>query len=219
MELKIKNLNYKYSNKIVLDNISFTLNENECLIIQGHNGAGKTTLINCIIKNNKVSNGKIFFDNVDINKFKNWSKIGVVPQIVDFSNFPVSVFEFLTCYTVKFNKNKVNNIMDMLNLSHLKNENVNSLSGGQKRRVFIARALVNDIELLLLDEPVVAVDKESRDEILKIIEKIKQKGIPSIIITHNYNYFKSIGTKVMLLENKINFYGTKDEFDIYNKRS
>ncbi len=212
MKILVKDLSYMYKNKIVLDNINFISNDNECLVVQGHNGGGKTTLINCLVKNNKVENNKIFYDNIDINEFENWQNIGYVPQFINYAGFPVSVIEFLVAFEKENNRKRVLGILEQLELLDLKNKNLHNLSGGQKRRVFIGRALLNDCKLLIFDEPLVAIDKLNRDKIVEILRDLKNKGINMIIITHNFHEFHGLADKIIELNNKVEFYGTEAEY-------
>ncbi len=212
MNVEVKKLDYSFSGKFVLKDINFKLNKNECLVIQGHNGGGKTTLINCLVKENKIPSGKVFYDNIDINKFDNWTKIGYVPQFITYAKFPVSVIEFLMSYELKNNKQRVLNLLNEFELIDCKNKNLHSLSGGQKRRIFIIRALLNEPELLIFDEPLVAIDKENRSKIVEILKKLKLIGISMIIITHNFHEFHGLADKIIELNNEIEFCGTESEY-------
>ncbi len=212
MNVEVKNLNYIFNSKFVLKNINFKLNKSECLVIQGHNGGGKTTLINCLVRHYKLEDNKILYDDVDINNFKKWTKIGYVPQFISYAEFPVSVMEFLTAYEVKNNKKRVVELLSKFKLLHIKNKNLHSLSGGQKRRIFIIRALLNEPELLIFDEPLVAIDKENREKIVDILKRLKESGISIIIITHNFHEFHGMANKIIELNNEIQFYGTEKEY-------
>ncbi len=217
MGIIVKELDYIFNGKYALSNVTFSLEDKECLVIQGHNGAGKTTLINCLVNNHKVDDNKIFINDIDINEFKEWDKIGFVPQVINYAQFPVSVLEFLRAYTKNNDKQKVLDILDKFKISNLKNKNIHKLSGGQKRQIFIARALLNDAKLLIFDEPLVAIDKESRIKIINILKQLKDDGIGMVIITHNFNEFKKIADKVMLLNNEVEFYGSYDEYKEYKE--
>lgn len=213
MDLEIKNLDFWYKSDKILENISVTVKKNQALIIQGINGAGKSTLIRCIIGENKIENEKIYFGQEDINNFTDWNKIGYVPQKISNSRFPVTVYEFLKAFAENHNENKVNETIKKFNIEKIKHKNINKLSGGQRKRVFIARALLNDIKMLILDEPVVAVDEENRNKIIGLLDMLRKDDISIIIITHNFNYFKNIATHIILLNKFIEFYGTVGEFE------
>ncbi len=215
MKIEVKDLNYTFNYKLVLENINFILDDKECLVVQGHNGGGKTTLINCLVREKKVKDNKIFYNAIDINNFKDWTKIGYVPQFINYAEFPVSVIEFLISYEQNHNKKRVLELLNQFELSDLKNKNLHKLSGGQKRRVFIVRALLNNPNLLIFDEPLVAIDKENREKIIKILKTLKNKGISMVIITHNFHEFHGIADKIIELNNKIEFYGTEEEYINY----
>ncbi len=212
MKIEIKNLDYTFNNNKVLKNINFKLDKSECLVIQGHNGGGKTTLINCLVREHKIQNNKIFYNDVDINNFCDWTKIGYVPQFINYAQFPVSVQEFLMAYELKNDKKRVLELLEQFELINCKNKNLHSLSGGQKRRIFIVRALLNNPEVLIFDEPLVAIDKESRIKIIEILKKLKLTGIGMIIITHNFHEFHGMADKIIELNNEIQFYGTEKEY-------
>ncbi len=211
MKIQVCNLDYSFNDKMVLKDISFTLEKNQCLVIQGHNGGGKTTLINCLVQKNSVKKNKIFYDDIDINKFNNWRKIGFVPQFVNYSGFPVSVLEFLTAFDSTNNKKHVLELLENFAILELKNKNIHTLSGGQRRRVFIVRALLNNPEVLIFDEPLVAIDVENREKIISILKNLK-KSVSMIIITHNFHEFHGLADKIMELNREVQFYGTEEEY-------
>ena len=102
MRVCVNNLTYAFSNKIVLNNLSFDLNNGDFLLIHGKNGTGKSTLIKCFTKTLKISDGMITFNNVDINKIKVFKNIGLVPQRNEFNfEFPITVCELLSCAYLK----------------------------------------------------------------------------------------------------------------------
>lgn len=215
MQTEVKDLNYAFNGKYVLSSVNFNLENNECLVIQGHNGGGKTTLINCLVKENKVEDNKIFYDGIDINNFSKWDIIGYVPQIVNYPEFPISVLEFLRAYESKHDKKRVLTLLEDFELIQFKNKNLHSLSGGQKRRIFIIRAILNNSKLMIFDEPLVAIDKENRFKIVEILSNLKDQGVAMIIITHNFNEFSGLADKILILNNEVEFYGTEKEFNNY----
>lgn len=188
MNIDIKNLSVKFNNEYVLKNLSLEIKPKSYVCITGHNGAGKSTLIKSILKEIPVSKSKIFLDNTDINDFNNFSNIGYVPQNLKFINFefPITVFEFLICFSKNKNKEHINSLLKDLNIIHLRDKDINDLSGGEQRRVFVTRSILNDISLLILDEPNIGIDKKNEQIIYKFLQKLNKKGITILIITHNY---------------------------------
>jgi zinc transport system ATP-binding protein len=130
----------------------------------------------------------IFFDHQDINNFNNWTKFGYVSQkFEDFNyEYPVTVDEFLYIYSLKGkNQSKRLKFLDQLGILEIVNENINNLSGGQLQRVFIARAMLNDPQILILDEPTASIDKLNTQYFYKTVNELHSQGITIILITHN----------------------------------
>ena len=203
MRVNIKNLTYTLANKVILNNLSFSLKSGEFLIIHGNNGTGKTTFIKCMIKINQVQDGVIFLDDIDINKIRRFSNIGLVPQRDEFNyEFPVTVNELLSCAYIKRKDDYYNSIIERLHLNEIINENINDLSGGQIQRVFIARALLNKPKLLLLDEPTVGVDSENSQAFLEILRECKEQNITIILISHDLGYGVELADYTLTLQNQ-----------------
>lgn len=203
MRVNIDNLTYSLNNKIILNNLSLSLKSGEFLIIHGNNGTGKTTFIKCMIKLNQVPDGVIFLDDIDINKIKRFSNIGLVPQRNEFNyEFPITVNEILTCAYIKKKDDYYRSIIERLNLNEILNENINNLSGGQIQRVFIARALLNQPKMLLLDEPTVGVDAINATAFLEILKECKEKGITIILISHDLEYGLDLADYILTLHNQ-----------------
>ena len=163
MRLRINNLNFSYGQKKIISNLSFSIPSGAFLSIVGKNGTGKSTLIKCILKTLKIPNDVIYLDDIDINNIKVFSNIGYVPQKMDFNyEFPITVKEILlSSYKGKAYDKLFKETINLLDLNKLYNENINNLSGGQLQRIFIARALLTEPKLLILDEPTIGVDAEN----------------------------------------------------------
>jgi len=190
MRLRVNNLNFSYSQKKIINNLSFSIPSGSFLSIIGKNGSGKSTLIKCILKTLKIPNGMIFLDDIDVNEISRFSNIGYVPQKVDFNyEFPITVKEILiACYNGKVYDQYFKNVISLLDLNKLYNENINNLSGGQLQRIFIARALLTKPKLLILDEPTVGVDIENLVSLKKILTKLKDDKVTIVVITHDFDF-------------------------------
>lgn len=200
MKVRVNNLTYAFSNKIVLNNISFNLESGDFLLIHGKNGTGKSTLIKCFTKTFKISDRMIYLDDVDINKIKIFKNIGFVPQRNEFNfEFPITVHELLTCSYHTKRDDYYNKVVARLNLKKIYKSNINDLSGGQIQRVFIARALLNKPKLLLLDEPTVGVDRENVLVLHNILQKLKEQGVTIILISHIPEFFTDLANYTLLL--------------------
>ncbi len=188
MQININNLSFAYGSKTVISNLSLTLNSGDYLVIRGKNGAGKSTFIKCLLGFNPVKTGMIFYDREDVNNFKYWTRIGYVSQNFDNFNyeFPLTVGELLAISSLKqTNESERLKMLEKMGIFDIINQNINSLSGGQLQRVFIVRAMLNNPEVLILDEPTASIDKQNKEFFYKTIEDLHQAGITIILITHN----------------------------------
>lgn len=187
MQIDIRNLSFAYGHRTVINGLSHTIKPGDYLVVQGKNGSGKTTLIKCLLGLNSVKNGMIFFDGVDINSYKKWTKFGYVSQNYDDFNyeFPLTVEELLRFSNInKDSKHDYLKLLDQMGILDLVNQNINSLSGGQLQRVYIVRAMLNDPEILILDEPTASIDKQNTELFYNTVELLNKSGITIILITH-----------------------------------
>lgn len=204
MRVSVSNLTFGYDYRTVLKDISFVLKSGDFLAVIGNNGSGKSTLIKCILGINKITPNRILLDDVDVVDYKNYKNIGYVPQKFDDFNyeFPITVNEILQVskYT-DFTEDQKLELLDKVGILELQNENINNLSGGQLQRVFIARSLMNNPKLLILDEPTVGVDRENVEGFYKTINELNKEGITIMLITHNIHESKANFTHVLSLHN------------------
>lgn len=162
--VEIDHLTVKYPDMVALDDVSFSVDKGDFLGIIGPNGAGKSTLFASMLGLNTKYKGTIKFFGQDIRKSKDYLKqIGYVPQKPLFeNNFPATVKDIVhMSLRDESNKNKIDEILQQLWIHELGDRRIGELSGGQQQRVFIAKALVNDPQILILDEPVTGIDQQS----------------------------------------------------------
>ena len=222
--LEIKNLNFKFGKIEVLKNISFNLNQGDFLGLIGPNGSGKTTLIKIILGIYKNQKGSINLFNKDINKFNDWDKIGYVQQkATDIQNdFPANVYEIVSMgllSTKKFPKiinkqdeKKIINKLKLVGMDKLINKRISELSGGQQQRVMIAKALISEPEILILDEPTTGIDPEMQKSFYDLLGKLNKKNITIILISHDISSITKYVNKIAFLNKELEFYGTHKEF-------
>ena len=202
MKLTVQNLSFTYDYRPILKDISFSLEQGDFLIVVGNNGTGKSTLIKCLLKINKPSINSVFYDETDVLEFKDWKKIGYVPQKFEEFNyeFPITVNELLNaCKSKNSTEKRKLELLDDLGVLDLANENINNLSGGQLQRVFIVRALLNNPQIIILDEPTASIDKVSCDFFFETINTLNKKGITVILITHDFANTKANYSHVLEL--------------------
>ncbi|MDU5913939.1 MAG: metal ABC transporter ATP-binding protein [Anaerococcus vaginalis] len=213
-DIEVKDLVFSYGKDEILNKVSFDLNKGDFLTIQGENGSGKSTLIKLILKDLKKKSGQIKLFGQNIEDFDDYTKIGYVPQVNDANKlaFPVTGEEFVVLNLYKkfniFNRpnkkcyKKVHYIFEILNIEDLLNVPFNQLSGGQAQKVMIARAMVNDPKILLLDEPTVGVDEKSKRDFLKLLAHLNDKHKISILmISHEMDVVREFSKREIRLKN------------------
>lgn len=215
--IDIKNLCFSYTNKppYILNDISLNLPKGIYLSIVGENGSCKTTLIKLILGLLKPTSGSIEIDS---------NSIGYVPQRLDSFNsqFPITVKEVLSCHkkTLKNNSIDIDSILKDVNMLDFKNRLLGMLSGGQQQRVLIARALMGNPDIIILDEPSTGVDENNQKEIYNILRKLNKENKKTIIsIEHNLDIAINNSTHILRIENASTRLFTVNEFIEYKKNS
>ena len=221
--IELKGLTKNFDNQQVLKGIDLNIHENEFLTLLGPSGCGKTTTLRIIAGFDEPSSGEVLFDGIDI------SKVPAYKREVNTVFQKYSLFPFLNVYDnvafglkiKKMDKNlidhKVKRMLKLVGLEGFDKRDVTKLSGGQQQRVAIARALVNEPKILLLDEPLGALDAKLRKEMQTELKKIqKEVGITFIFVTHDQEEALSMSdTVVVMHEGIIQQVGSPE--DIYNE--
>lgn len=210
MKLKIRNVEFSYASIPALRNVCLELREREILAIVGPNGAGKSTLLKCIARILRPQRGVILLNGRDIQKMSLRElarKIGYVPQDA-YHLFPATVFEvvlmgrrpYMSWISSREDEKIVLDILRMLNIEDIAMRDINELSGGQRQKVFIARALAQEPEVLLLDEPTSNLDIRHQLEVMNLIRNIvKDKGISAVMAVHDLNLAARYSDKVVMM--------------------
>ena len=207
-KFKITAADKKIIFKTAVDDVNLSIRRNEIFGILGKNGAGKTTLIRLLTMQLLPTAGKIFYDNLETEKNSVELKkiIGVVPQHINFDQ-ELNVEENLELHAKLFGieknerKKRIAEILQYMELSDFANENVRKLSGGMKRRLLIARALIHRPQILFLDEPTVALDPQVRRKIWSLIEDLQKKSTTIILTTHYIEEAEKLCRRVAILKN------------------
>ncbi|MGL5575576.1 MAG: ABC transporter ATP-binding protein [Sarcina sp.] len=205
--LEVKNLKKAYGDKEVVKGISFEVERGEILGFLGPNGAGKSTTINMLSTALNKNSGEIKFDGIDISKSKKKYKrsLGIVPQkLAIFEGLPAieNVKYFAGFYGLKGTelKKKSEEALSMVGLLDRKNDLPKTFSGGMKRRLNIACAIAHSPKLLILDEPTVGIDPQSRNHILESIKKLRVLGTTVIYTTHYMEEVEAICDRVIIID-------------------
>ena len=223
--ISVEGLSFYYGGNEAVTNVSFAVNKGDYIALVGHNGSGKTTLIKLLLGILKPSTGSISLFGKNLHDFSNWEKIGYLPQNIGLFNplFPATVTEVVALGLIsrkrmfkKFSKEdekKVHDALSQMGILTLRNKLIGELSGGQIQRMLLARAIVNEPELLILDEPVSAVDAETRMDFYSYTARINKENKTTIIlITHDIGHSGGYAHKLLLLDKRIIFYGKFGEF-------
>jgi zinc transport system ATP-binding protein len=223
--LSVENLYFRYNSLDVLSDISFAIRKGDYIGLVGPNGSGKTTLVKIILDLLKPHSGRVKLFSDNISEFSGWDRIGYLPQKNSALNprFPATVSEVVAMgllskksfpkHMNRADESIVENILDMLDISNLKNKPIGELSGGQQQRALVARALVNNPEFLILDEPTDALDPEMRDRFFGIMENLnKKKLVTIVIVTHDMGNIGRYTSKLLYIDKKLIFYGSFEDF-------
>ena len=214
--VEIENLTVNYDGILALDKVSLSIEEKDFLGIIGPNGAGKTTLFSCMLGLLNNYQGEIRFFGGNIRKSKQYLRqIGYVPQKPIFEkNFPATVAEVVGMGLTKNQKDDtIDKVLQKVWLHELSHRRIGDLSGGQQQRVFIAKALVNDPQILILDEPVTGIDSQSKDLFYQILRDLNQKDSITVIwSSHDLDAVAKLASKVACLNRTLFFHGISEEF-------
>jgi zinc transport system ATP-binding protein len=216
---EIDRLSYAYSGNLVLDNISFTIDEGDILGIIGPNGAGKTTLFSCMLGllDDYTGTIKILGDDIKKKNGKVFKSIGYIPQKKTIEqNFPATVEEIVSLGITtigKTSKEKIALALETVDLLAQKDRRVGELSGGQQQRVLIAKAMVNNPKLLILDEPATGIDLEMQNRFYSLLKKLNQENKITIIwASHDLDAVNRLATSVACINRSMFFHGKTYEF-------
>jgi ABC-type Mn2+/Zn2+ transport system ATPase subunit len=205
--LRVSHLSMRYENGIALDDVSFSLNEGERLAVVGPNGAGKSTLLKIIAGVQTPTSGEI---QVYGHKPDGHICIAYVPQRTQVDwGFPVTVADVVMMGRVGtlglFRNPKardwqiVDQALEVVKMAHLAKRQINQLSGGQQQRMFIARALAQEAELMLMDEPITGLDMTSQEELFGILDTLHDRNVTVLLSLHDLKMASERFDRVMLL--------------------
>ena len=209
MTIEIKNLSKQYNNILAVKNINFKINKGSIVGLLGPNGCGKTTTIGMMLGLIKPTSGTVFINGLNIenenNRTKILEKVNFISPYVELPK-KLTVEENLIVYGKLYGVNnlqdKISDLMKQLNLCDFKKRKTGELSSGQKNRVSLAKALINEPEILFLDEPTVSLDPDVGDYIRTYIEGFaSKKGTTILLASHNMDEVERLCNEVMMMKN------------------
>lgn len=195
--IEINNLSFGFTKEMILKDINFTEQEGQIVAIHGENGSGKSTLLKLILGELTPDKGEVKLLGQNVKQIKDFQSIAYVPQVQNFNGiaFPITTIEIVVLNLFrrfglikiprKTHLEKAKNILCEMGMEQYLNTPYNQLSGGFKQRTMIARAMINNPQLLILDEPTAGVDQKSKENFLKLLyETNRKKSTTLLIVTH-----------------------------------
>ena len=217
--IELDEVSFAYEQRPVIDNVCFSARERDFVGLIGSNGAGKTTLLRMIVGLLKPTSGEIKLFGKPIGQFREWDRIGYVPQKNAFNPlFPATVHEVVM--SGLYNRSKLfkriskvdlakcEEALHVMSIADLAGKRIGQLSGGQQQRAFLARALINNPALLILDEPTVGIDAETQEGFFHLIKHMHQHhNITFLMVSHDIEMIRSyLGEEPKQQSGKIKFY-------------
>ena len=223
--IEIEDISFAYGSASVLKNITFNIHEGDYLGIIGPNGSGKTTLLRVILGLLRPSTGVVKLFGRPLNKFRDWSKIGYVPQkATNFDPlFPITVREVvemgrygkrgLARRLTLSDQLIINQCLHNVGMLEYEKKLIGDLSGGQQQRVFIARALAGEPKVIFLDEPTVGVDVKAQEQFYSLLKKLNLEfGITLVLVSHDIDVVANEATEVACINQTLIYHGEPKEF-------
>ncbi len=222
--IELQNVSFSYTSEEVVKDVSLQIHKGDYLGIIGPNGGGKSTLLKLMLGILKPKKGSVQIFGTDIEKFKEWYKIGYVQQRTSIEmNFPITVEEVVAMgrygkrglfhFPTNEDKEKTLQALKQVDMLPFANRRISDLSGGQQQRVFIARALAAEPEVIVLDEPTVGVDIKSQQQFYGLLKKLnKELSITLVLATHDINVIIDQSTELACVDQTLVYYGDPSEF-------
>jgi len=217
-QIIVDSVSVRYGNHIVLDQVSFIIQKGDYIGLVGANGSGKTSLVKALLGLVSLDHGVVKYENPNMKK-------GYLPQIAltNDSLFPAEVNEIVGIgllsnkrrpkIITKSDKVQIDQILERLNILDLKHKRIGDLSGGQQQRVLLARAMVNQPELLILDEPTSALDPRVREDFYQLIHEINTiDGTTILLVSHDLGSVQKYARKMLVLDREVVFFDDVSQF-------
>lgn len=222
--INVRQLSFAIGRTEILHSCSLEVCKGEIMCIMGPNGCGKTTLLNCILGFNDLPKGAVFINGTDIRTMRRniiARSVSYVQQAAD-NESSLKVFDYLLIGRIAHKRlyenpddtdcKIVNESLEKLNIGHMQNKCMTDLSGGEKQLVMIAKALVQDTDIIIMDEPASALDFGNQAKLLNLLRRLNEAGKTIIFTTHNPNHALALDSKVCIMKaGCVNTVGTAAE--------
>ena len=214
--IKAEKLSLYYGNHHIIDNLNFAVDAGDFLCIVGPNGSGKTTLLKALLSEIKPKSGKIIFDKSISPNF-----IGYMPQENHIDrNFPATAYEIISTgvlnrglFISSDSKKIIESNIKLLNIENIAKKNYSELSGGQRQKVLLARALCATQKLLILDEASNNLDYSSKQSFYKLLKKLNtEHELTIVMVTHDLDHKNLLGNKILSLDHDNPFFGPTADY-------
>src|SRR5687768_1951400 len=224
--LRVENVSFAYEDgATVLDDLNLAIAQGEFVALVGPNGAGKSTLLKIMLGLLKPQRGNVYLFGQDQRHFKEWWRIGYVPQRLEQSNphFPATVEEIVMLgrsarlgafrWPRHEDRMAVSRALELAGIENLRHRMIGILSGGQQQRVYIARALAAEPDLLVLDEPTAGVDAESQSRFYGLLHSLnKELGVSLVFVSHDIGPLRHMLDTVACIDRSLCYYGPPEGF-------
>ncbi len=223
--IEVEDVSFSYGDTPVLKHITLAIHQGDYLGVIGPNGAGKSTLLKVMLGLIKPTSGKIKLFGTDCRGFKEWSRIGYVPQkAINFDAlFPAIVYEVVSMGRYgkkglfrrldKADHQMIERSLRQVGMLNYRDRLIGDLSSGQQQRVFIARALAGEPEVIFLDEPTVGVDVQAQEQFYTLLETLNKKfGLTLILVSHDIDVVANEVTELACINQTLVYHGTPTEF-------
>jgi zinc transport system ATP-binding protein len=223
--IQVNQVRVHFHSLAILNSVSFVVEKGDYVAVVGPNGSGKTTLIKAILGLIRCDEGSIRIFDSDLSKFQAWDRVGYLPQFTPMGRegFPAISREIIRtglrasiqtgALSRKLRDSRIDEVVAALHLEAFQHRKFSSLSGGQRQRVLLARAMVGKPELLILDEPTVALDPENRESFYRLIAEINRAlGTTILLVTHDSGTVGHFAKRLLYLDQRVIFYGSFQNF-------
>jgi len=211
--IEVENLSFGYGSEPIFSKIGFSIYKGDFVAIIGSNGAGKSTLLRLLLGELTPSAGNLRLFGQDVRQFRDWPKIGYLPQngLKSGADFPATAEEIVQAnlfsqigllrFPKKEHREKTRHALDLVGMADYSRRMIGELSGGQQQRVMLARVLVSNPEIMLLDEPTTGVDARSVQSLFELLSQFnRETGLTIVMVTHDIGRAENYVSRILCLE-------------------